>query len=82
MTARDDLAAALLRVYALALAAIGEGRAAGVMLAQAVNLEHRPPSAAQTDALILAGYVTPDGRVTDAGRAVLAQVLDGAQHEN
>lgn len=77
-----DLAAALLRVYALALAAQGYGVAAGGLLAQALRLEHRPPSAAQTDALILAGYVTPDGRVTDAGRAVLAQVLDGAQHEN
>ena len=37
-----------------------------------------PPSAAHTDALIRAGYVTPAGRLTVTGRAVLAQVLDGA----
>lgn len=83
-----DLGAALLRVYALTLAGAGEGRAGAVILAQARALEARPPSDAQHDALQAAGLVAPDGRLTGAGRAALAQVLHSAQtaqgsdHEN
>lgn len=76
---RPDLGAALLRVYALALEADGWGLTASRVLALAAAVEHRPPSAAHCDALQAAGYVTARGTLTPAGRAVLAQVLDGGQ---
>lgn len=76
MTRRDDLQAALLTAYAQSLARSGLGVIAGAYLQRAARVENAPPSAADMDALQLAGFLNADGTLTDEGRAVLAQVLD------
>ncbi|ANC72226.1 hypothetical protein [Deinococcus radiodurans] len=78
MSTRHEYAPALLRAYAQALSASGWGTLAAQVQALAVTVEHRPPSAAQLDALHAAGYVTGAGTLTPDGWAVLAQVLDAA----
>lgn len=76
MKGRPDLTAALLRVYAVSLAADGWGMLAARVLAYAAAVEHAPPSAAHGDALQRAGWVDASHRLTPSGRAVLAQALD------
>ena len=80
MRGRPDLRAALLRVYALGLAADGLGMLAARVLACAAAVETAPPSAAQCETLQLAGLIDAAHRLTPHGRVTLAQVLDEQRH--
>lgn len=74
---RLELGAALLTVYALALAREERGRYAAAVYLHAARVETFPTRCGDWKALRAAGYVQADGTLTPRGRDVLAQVLDG-----